>query len=137
MGPSIKSLVANDKSVFKILIFWTYQERVKLTDRELDVASKCTGDEFWNMMQVCKPTSRNQFCFVLRSHKITFYITVIQLLWLCFPPADTLNTPSSSPPPPPLGAIAVHEPWPSVLFASTGLYPELSDSLNTLYLKYQ
>jgi hypothetical protein len=28
-----------------------------------------------------------------------------------------------------LGATALHEPWPPVLFASTGLYPELSFSI--------
>jgi hypothetical protein len=28
-----------------------------------------------------------------------------------------------------LGAIALHVPWPPVLFASTGLYPELSFSI--------
>ena len=35
------------------------------------------------------------------------------------------NLPSSSS----LGATALREPWPPVLFASTGLYPELSFSI--------
>jgi hypothetical protein len=30
----------------------------------------------------------------------------------------------------PLGSTALREPWPLVLFASTGLYPELSFSIN-------
>jgi hypothetical protein len=29
----------------------------------------------------------------------------------------------------PLGATALRDPWPPVLFASTGLYPELSFSI--------
>jgi hypothetical protein len=40
----------------------------------------------------------------------------------------------------PLGATALREPWPPVLFASTGLYPELSfsilDFLYEFYLKH-
>jgi hypothetical protein len=53
----------------------------------------------------------------------------------CWKMADMLlpRTSSSSspppPPPPPLGATALREPWPPVLFASTGLYPELSFSI--------
>jgi hypothetical protein len=31
--------------------------------------------------------------------------------------------------PPPLGATALREPWPPVLFASTGPYPELFFSI--------
>jgi hypothetical protein len=36
---------------------------------------------------------------------------------------------SSSSSSPPLGATALREPWPPVLFASTGPYPELSFSI--------
>jgi hypothetical protein len=36
------------------------------------------------------------------------------------------NSSSSSPP---LGATALREPWPPLLFASPGLYPELSFSI--------
>jgi hypothetical protein len=39
--------------------------------------------------------------------------------------SSTVNAPSSSS----LGATALREPWPPVLFASTGLYPELSFSI--------
>ena len=36
---------------------------------------------------------------------------------------------SSSSSPPLLGATALRQPWPPMLFASTGLYPELSFSI--------
>ena len=58
-GDSIKSLVANNESVFKILTFRTYQKTVKITDSQLKKVRKLKGDEFWNRVQVRKPTPRN------------------------------------------------------------------------------
>jgi hypothetical protein len=43
------------------------------------------------------------------------------------------NTSSSSS----LGATALREPWPPVLFASTGLYPELSFSILLISNTYE
>ena len=40
MGDSIKSLVANDKSIFKIVIFHAQWETIKLTDSQLEIVSK-------------------------------------------------------------------------------------------------
>jgi hypothetical protein len=42
-GISIKSLVAKNKNVSKILIFWTFSKTVKVTDSQMGTKRKFKG----------------------------------------------------------------------------------------------
>jgi hypothetical protein len=87
--------------------------------------TRCRRGKFWTHLAACKLRIPQECCYLLLIPRIN-----TSSIYRCThakepkPESQPYGSSSSS-----LGATALREPWPPLLFASTRLYPELSFSI--------